>query len=88
MATGYWSEMWREWFRPLSKDFLKTLSVLAVLFALWKVVALMRWAGYPDEYASAFEKTHFAFMWVIWAILGGNFVVKQVVGLWKKPRKH
>ena len=88
MTTGYWSEMWEEWFRPLSKDVLKTLSILAVLFVLWRVVALMRWAGYPDVYATTFEKTHFVFMWISLVILGGNFVAKQLFGLWTRPKKR
>lgn len=83
MADGYWREMWEEWFRPLSKDCLKTFSILAVLYAFWEVIALMRFRGYSDVYLQALEKTHFVFMWLALTVIGGSFVIKLLVGTWQ-----
>jgi hypothetical protein len=87
MADGYWSELWADWFRPLSQDFLKTLGILAALYALWELLALMRWSGYPPVYIEPLEKTHFVFMWASLVTTSANFLGKQLVGLWKKPNK-
>jgi len=89
MADGFWSEMWEEWFRPFFKDAIKTLSILAFLYVFWEVIDLMRLRGYPNVYLDALEKTHFAFMWASIVVTGGNFVIKQVIGLWpKKPKRR
>jgi hypothetical protein len=88
MADGFWSEMWNEWFRPLFKDVLKTFSILAIMFVFWEGIVLMRLRGYPDVYLDPFEKTHFAFMWVLYVVTGSNFVLKQIFGLWPKKRNR
>jgi hypothetical protein len=88
MADGYWSEIWEEWFRPLSKDALKTLSILAIMYVFWETIVLMRLRGYPEAYLQPFEKTHFVFMWVLYVVTGGNFILKQLVGLWPKRRRR
>jgi hypothetical protein len=88
MADGYWSEIWEEWFRPLSQDALKTFSILAIMYVIWEAIVLMRFSGYPDVYLQPFEKTHFVFMWILYVVSGGNFLLKQVVGLWKKPKRR
>jgi hypothetical protein len=86
MADGFWAEMWKEWFRPFFKDVLKTFSILAVMYVFWEAILLMRLRSYPEIYLQAFEKTHFVFMWVLYVVTGGNFVIKQIVGLWPKRR--
>ncbi len=88
MAAGFWSEMWEEWFRPLSKDSLKSPSVLAILYVFWEGIVLMRVRGYPSGYLNICEKTHFAFMWASLVVISSNFLIKQVVGLWSKKRKR
>jgi hypothetical protein len=88
MADGFWSEMWEEWFRPVSKDALKTFSILAIMYLFWEAIVLLRLRGYPDAHLEAFEKTHFVLMWVLYVVTGGNFVLKQVVGLWSKNRNR
>ena len=87
MADGYWAELWEDWFRPLSKDILKTLSILAILFGFWEFIALMRLRGYPDVYLDKLDKTHFAFMWALLVVVSGSFVVKQFMGLWSNKRR-
>jgi hypothetical protein len=86
MADGFWTEMWEEWFRPLSKDCLKTFSILAVLYAFWEGIALMRFRGYPEAYLQPLEKTHFVFMYASLLVLGGVFVIKLVIGTWRTKR--
>jgi hypothetical protein len=83
MAYTYWSEMWEEWFRPLSKDCLRTFSVLAVLYVFWEVISLMRYRGYPDTYIQPLEKTHFAFMYASLLVIGASFVFKLAATQWR-----
>ncbi len=83
MADGFWSEMWEDWFRPLSKDCLKTFSILAVLYVFWEVLTLMRFRGYPDVYLQPLEKAHFVFMWVSLVVIGGSFVIKLIISTWR-----
>ena len=88
MADGFWSELWEEWFRDFFKDAIKTLSILAFLYLVWEGIALLRLGGYPAAYLDVFEKTHFAFMWAAMVVNCGNFVIKQMVGLWPKKRRR
>jgi hypothetical protein len=87
MADHFWSEIWEEWFRPLAKECLKTFSILAVLYAVWEVIALMRFSGYPEDYLESIEKVHFAFMYVSLLVLGSNFVIKLVISTWSVKQK-
>ena len=87
MAAPFWSEMWEEWFRMLAQECLKTFSILAVLYAFWEVIALMRFSGYPPEYLDPLEKTHFAFMFVSLMVLGVNFVLKLVISTWSLKKR-
>jgi len=92
MAGDEWffSELWvqelRPWFLHLLSDFVKTLSILGVLYVIWEVVNLLRIRGYPPDLLSNIEKTHFAFMWIALVSTSFNFVIKQVIVLWRKRK--
>lgn len=86
--TSFWSELWeqelRPWFLHLVADSTKTLSILAVLYVFWEAIALLRFRGYPDDLLARLERTHFAFMWTALTVTSANFVLKQVVAIWRK----
>jgi hypothetical protein len=81
-----WQEGLRPWFLHLVIDLVKTLSILTVLYICWEAIALLRFRGYPDDLCKNLEKTHFVFMWTALSITSANFVLKQVVSLWKTKR--
>ena len=82
------SQLWqgdlRPWFLHFLSDSIKTLSILAGLYVFWEAIALLRFRGYPDDLLANLEKMHFAFMWIALAVTSANFVLKQVVALWRK----
>jgi len=87
---SFWRELWKEdlrsFFKHILSDFVKTLSILAILYLYWEIVAWLRFRGYPDDLCQKLEKTHFAFMWIALLTTGANFVAKQGVVLWKNKR--
>jgi len=89
MESGsFLAELWevelRPWLLHFASDLVKTLSILAALYVFWEAIALLRFRGYPDALCQRLEKTHFAFMWTALCVTSANFVLKQVVAIWRK----
>jgi hypothetical protein len=72
------------WFHHLYTDTCMTLSVLAVLWIFWEAISLMRFRHYPEDKLSSLEELHFRIMYCALVVLGCNFLIKLVVGLWPK----
>jgi len=82
--STFWEDELSLWLIHFIADFVKTLCVIAALYVFWEAIAWLRFRGYPDDLCKQLEKTHFAFMWITLCVTGGNFVLKQVVALWRK----
>jgi len=87
---SFWQQLWKEdlrsFFKHFLSDFVKTVSILTALYLFWEIVAWLRFRGYPDDLCQNLEKTHFAFMWIALLSTGVNFVLRQVVVIWKNKR--
>ena len=79
-----WVEGLRPWFLHFLIDLVKTLSILAALYIFWEAIALLRFRGYPNNLCEYLEKMHFAFMWAALCVTSSNFLLKQVVAIWRK----
>jgi len=79
-----WEGSLRDWLLHFVADLVKTLCILASLYIFWEAIALLRFRGYPDGLCKKLEYTDFAFMWAALCVTSGNFVLKLVVGTWRK----
>lgn len=79
-----WADELRPFFLHFTSDFIRTSVILIGLYLFWEIIRILRLRGYPDELLGYLEKAHFASMFAALCVTGINFVIKQIVILWRK----
>jgi TRAP-type C4-dicarboxylate transport system permease small subunit len=77
----------RWWLVHSISDACMILSSLGIIWGFWEVILLMRVRHYPEAKLSSLEDLHFHIMYCVFVVLGVDFVLRLVAGLWLTKRR-